>query len=89
MVYYLIWLSLVYQASFIYLYGSDKLVKFNSTIAEIYWATSGLCGIILGLFAIIFNKRLTDSTKNLSIITFIIGMILIILDYMSYYITSM
>ena len=46
--FFLLVLSFFYQVSFLYIYFTEKLVDFNSRIADTYWITAGLLGVIIG-----------------------------------------
>ncbi|KOO48636.1 hypothetical protein [Priestia koreensis] len=82
-------LSLAYQYSFFHIYWiKDDLISLDPIMADIYWLTAGLFGVILGMYALLIYRAL-DSSSLVAIITFIIGILTLGLLILAALVTSM
>lgn len=82
-------MSLAYQYSFYNTYWiKDELVNFNPIIADIYWITTGLFGITLGIYSI-FKYRVKDFAYLISLLTFGVGLLILSIFVLASFITSM
>lgn len=82
-------ISFCYQYSFFYTYWiKDELVNYNPMIANIYWITAGLFGILLGIYGI-FKYKVKDSAFYSAFITLFAGLPILGLFVLASFITSM
>lgn len=78
----------IYQIAFLYTYFTEVLPKFNIIIANIYWISAGVLGIIIGL-TIMLKVNVNLLGRVLALIILLIGIELIGLLLMASAITSM
>lgn len=82
----LVLFSLLYELSFLVVYLNNLLVKFPSLLANTYWVSAGIVGIIFGFVGINCTPRLI---RVVSLLQMILGFDLLCILVLAIGITSM
>jgi len=82
-----LWISLILELLFWFLYLSLHLVSMGSPLGDILWLFSGVSGIVFGAINIVGCRK--TSVKVLSLVALLMGIFLIILWMFAMFISRM